>query len=69
MKTAAAICAITLVASSPGRASDAEQLLPGRMLTMRAAASGAQRMLFLARSTAIAARSLTPGRVVQYHSR
>ena len=59
MKTAAAICAITLVASSPGRASAAEQLLPGRMLTMRAAASGAQRMLFLARSTAIAAP--TPG--------
>src|SRR5256712_9057587 len=55
MKSAAAIAIIALVASLPCRARAVEQLLPGRMLTMHAAASGRQRTLFLARSTAIVA--------------
>ena len=40
MKSAAAIAIIALVASLPCRARAVEQLLPGRMHTMRAAASG-----------------------------
>ncbi|TMA99176.1 MAG: hypothetical protein E6J70_13435 [Deltaproteobacteria bacterium] len=59
MKSAAAIAIIALVASLPCRARAVEQLLPGRMLTMRAAASGSQRTLFVGRSSAIVAP--TPG--------
>ena len=55
MKSAATISIMALVVSLPCRARAVEQLLPGRMLIMRAAPSGSQRTLFVARSTAIVA--------------
>ena len=46
---------VTLVAAAAGRVHAVEQPVPGRMLTLRVLPSGAQRMLFVVRSSAIVA--------------
>ena len=48
---------VTLVAAAAGRVQAVEQPVPGRTLTLRVLSSGAQRMLFVVRSTAIVAPS------------
>ena len=46
---------VMLVAAAAGRVHAVEQPVPGRMLTLRVLPSGAQRMLFVVRSSAIVA--------------